>query len=151
MSLPPDDRAWLIAAAYLHDVGYSPDLACTGFHALDGAGFLRGEGQERLAALVAHHSGAGHEALERRLSASLATFPQERSRVADALTYCDVTTSFDGKPVSPEARLIDIKRRHGADHVVARLAQAAWPAIVEAVERTELLLTRADVRFSVRR
>ena len=31
----------LVAAAWLHDIGYSPALAVTGFHPLDGARFLR--------------------------------------------------------------------------------------------------------------
>ncbi|WP_435878530.1 HD domain-containing protein [Streptomyces halstedii] len=33
----------LVAAATLHDVGYAPQLAATGFHPLDGARFLRDE------------------------------------------------------------------------------------------------------------
>ncbi len=31
----------LVAAAYLHDIGYAPELAITGFHPLDGARHLR--------------------------------------------------------------------------------------------------------------
>lgn len=48
----------LIAAAALHDVGYAPRLAATGFHPLDGARFLRDEhgAEERLVRLVANHS-----------------------------------------------------------------------------------------------
>ncbi len=57
----------LVAAAFLHDVGYAPELAQTGFHAVDGARFLRSCGYERLAGLVAHHSGADAEARERGL------------------------------------------------------------------------------------
>ena len=47
----------LIAAAYLHDVGYAPELRETGFHPLDGARFLWKCGRERLAGLVAYHCG----------------------------------------------------------------------------------------------
>ncbi|MFJ2147417.1 HD domain-containing protein [Streptomyces microflavus] len=48
----------LLAAAALHDVGYAPRLAATGFHPLDGARFLRDEhgAEERLVRLVANHS-----------------------------------------------------------------------------------------------
>lgn len=31
----------LVTAAWLHDIGYAPDLVETGFHPLDGARFLR--------------------------------------------------------------------------------------------------------------
>lgn len=43
----------LVAAATLHDVGYAPRLAVTGFHPLDGARFLRDEhgADERLVRL----------------------------------------------------------------------------------------------------
>ena len=37
----PRWRAALEDAAWLHDVGYSPELALTGFHPLDGARWLR--------------------------------------------------------------------------------------------------------------
>lgn len=54
----------LIAGAVLHDVGYAPRLAETGFHPLDGARFLRDEhgADERLVRLVANHSFALLEA-----------------------------------------------------------------------------------------
>ncbi|WP_369938733.1 HD domain-containing protein [Plantactinospora sp. BB1] len=35
-AVPSSDRETLIAAAWLHDVGYSPGLVDTGFHSLDG-------------------------------------------------------------------------------------------------------------------
>jgi len=47
--LPPEEREVLVAAAYLHDLGYAPSLAVTGLHALDGARHLRAIGHERLA------------------------------------------------------------------------------------------------------
>src|SRR5262245_3547667 len=52
------DREVLVAAAYLHDIGYASGLRRTGLHQLDGARFVRGLGDERLACLVAHHSEA---------------------------------------------------------------------------------------------
>jgi putative nucleotidyltransferase with HDIG domain len=35
------DADLLEAAAWLHDIGYTPDLATTGLHQLDGARYLR--------------------------------------------------------------------------------------------------------------
>src|SRR3954464_12232219 len=88
-TVPEADRPTLIAAAYLHDVGYAPELEDTGFHPLDGARWLRESGHERLACLVAYHSGARFEAEERGLADELEEFPEERSIVADLLSYCD--------------------------------------------------------------
>jgi len=52
-----DDGDLLIAAARLHEVGYSPQLARTGFHPFYGAEFLREQGAPpRRCALVANHS-----------------------------------------------------------------------------------------------
>src|SRR3954468_23931874 len=93
---PADDRPTLIAAAYVHDIGYAPELEETGFHPLDGARWLRSQGQERLACVVAHHSGARFEADARGLLDELDEFPEETSVVADLLTYCDLTTDQDG-------------------------------------------------------
>jgi HD superfamily phosphodiesterase len=50
--LDPADQPYLVAAAWLHDVGYSPRLHQTGFHPIDGARWLRSQGAERLARLV---------------------------------------------------------------------------------------------------
>jgi hypothetical protein len=77
--LPVEEREVLVAAAYLHDLGYAHALVETGFHALDGARHLRVLGHERLAGLVAYHSGAGGEAELRGLTAELAEFADEDS------------------------------------------------------------------------
>jgi hypothetical protein len=36
VTVPAADRPVLIAAAWLHDIGYAPGLPETGFHPLDG-------------------------------------------------------------------------------------------------------------------
>src|SRR5690242_11212814 len=64
--LTAPDRPVLVAAAWLHDIGYAGDLAVTGFHPLDGARWLQRRGFDaRVTALVAHHSCALVEADER--------------------------------------------------------------------------------------
>ena len=60
--LSSQDRDLLVAAAYLHDIGYAPHLKATGFHPVDGARHLEHTGRPALARLVAHHSGASVEA-----------------------------------------------------------------------------------------
>jgi putative nucleotidyltransferase with HDIG domain len=72
--LSAEDADLLVAAALLHDVGYAASLHRLGFHAVDGARFLRGQDQGRLARRVAHHSRARFEAEERELVEELAAF-----------------------------------------------------------------------------
>ena len=51
------DADVLKAAAWLHDLGYAPDIRDTGFHPLDGAVWLREAGfDNRVSALVAYHT-----------------------------------------------------------------------------------------------
>src|SRR6186713_1361880 len=95
-----EDRETLVAAAYLHDIGYAPELAKTGFHPLDGARFIRERGHERLARLVAHHSGARIEAQLRGITDYMGEFPFDDSDLDLALTYCDLTTGPDGSRVT---------------------------------------------------
>ena len=65
-----DQADLLTAAAWLHDIGYSPALAVTGFHPLDGARYLRDTGQAEpvVCSLIAHHTCAINEADERGLA-----------------------------------------------------------------------------------
>ncbi len=64
------DADLLEAAAWLHDIGYAPDLAVTGLHALDGARYLRDaqNADAMRCRLVAHHSNTIVEAEERGLA-----------------------------------------------------------------------------------
>jgi HD superfamily phosphodiesterase len=139
-ALPESERFWLVAAAYLHDIGYATQLAVAGCHAIDGAVWLRTRGRERLAVLVAHHSGARFEASARGLGAEIAAFEREESPTADALTYCDLTTDAAGAPVSAVQRIADIERRYGAGHVVQVAIRRATPSLLDAVWRTRLRL-----------
>lgn len=101
----------LVAAAWLHDIGYAPDLAETGFHPLDGARYLRRAGvDEGVVSLVAYHSCAQIEADVRGLGVVLASdFSRGDPLLADALCYCDMTTGPDGDYVRPADRLVEIR------------------------------------------
>jgi hypothetical protein len=110
----------LTAAAYLHDIGYAPELAATGFHPLDGARFVRDQGFPELAMLVAHHTGARNEAALRGFDDLLREFPYEDSLTLRALTYCDLTTGPDGSRTTVDDRVAEIQHRYGPDHVVSR-------------------------------
>lgn len=134
----------LVCAAWLHDVGYAPAMAVTGFHPLDGARFLAASGvAKRLADLVAYHSCAALEAELRGLAAELTEFGNEHGPVRDALWYCDITTSPDGEPVAAADRIAEIKQRYGPGHLVTQFITLATPDLLAAVDRTEQLLARA--------
>ncbi len=127
-----DEAAMLVAAATLHDVGYSPRIAQTGFHPLDGALYLRSIGlSERVCALVAHHSEAGILAAKQGILDLEHQFPRERSLLADALVYADMHSAPDGQMIRAEHRLADIARRR--------------PDPVEAVRATRLRAAMARV------
>jgi len=141
-----DQAGTLIAAAYLHDIGYAPDLATTGFHPLDGARYLRdvAGADATLCRLVAHHSCATFEATERGLAETLLSEfpPPERSLLADALTYCDMTTGPDGRHLSVHERLAEIHSRYGPGHLVSRSIAAATPCILAAARTVEAALAQ---------
>lgn len=134
------DADLMEAAAVLHDVGYSPSIATTGFHPLDGARFLRDQenADERLVRLVAHHSCALLEAEERGLRDELALeFELERPELVDALIFCDMTTTPDGGHTTTKARVDEIVGRYGPDTVVGRFIQRAAPEIHAAAGRVQ--------------
>lgn len=138
-----DDADRLVCAAWLHDIGYAPTLVVTGFHPLDGARFLRDvEGaDERLCRLVAHHSYAGVEARRRGLAGELvAEFPPLDGLVADALTYCDMTTGPDGAPVEVETRLAEVIARYGDGDLVTESIKEARPGIERSAQRVRTML-----------
>lgn len=142
------DGELLTAAALLHDVGYSPKLATTGFHPLDGARALsRATANTRLVALVAHHSCAYREAELRGLSAELAEWVDEESPLRDALWWADMTTSPDGEPISFNERLNEIQDRYGPQDVVTFFIRQAEPELRGAVERTEARLRAAGISY----
>ncbi|HEX3678168.1 MAG TPA: HD domain-containing protein [Galbitalea sp.] len=134
-----DDADLLEAAAWLHDIGYSPELAGTGFHPLDGARYLRDveHADPRLCRLVANHSCAILEADERGLADVLSgEFPFPDPKLNDALAYCDMTTTPTGDVVSVHDRLSEIIDRYGPHDVVTRFIRRAEPELVSSVTRT---------------
>jgi len=113
--LPADERRLLLAAAWLHDIGYalSPD-----FHPVVGARALRHAGHEPLARLVAHHSGAAERARMLGLSDITDEFPVPTGPdrgLLDLLDVADLLSGPDGEPITPVARLALMVERKGPD------------------------------------
>ncbi len=133
-----DDADLVVSAAWLHDIGYSPRIAVAGFHPLDGARYLRDQhdADGLLCQLVAHHTCAVVEAAERGLDADLVReFPAPPGDLADALIYCDMTTSPDGQRVSAGERIAEIGSRYGPRDVVTRALMKSAPQLRASVAR----------------
>lgn len=144
VTVPKADQKVLIAAAWLHDIGYTRRLKKTGFHPLDGAIYLRANGWDaRIVALVAHHSGARFVPVERGFAALMAQFPFEDSPVSDALTYADQTRGPYGQPMSVPYRINEAITRHGPNspNALARIDRV--PYLLAVASRVEERLAQA--------
>lgn len=129
---------WLVSAAWLHDVGYAPELSVTGFHPLDGARHLRSlDFDETVVRLVAHHSCARFEATVRGLESELSEFRRPPADYEDAICYCDMTNGPTGDRVDAPARLDEIQARYGPGHGVTRFVDAARDEVLASVARVE--------------
>jgi hypothetical protein len=146
----PEERSVLVAAAWLHDIGYAPVLAKIGAHHLDGAIHLEEFGEHRLACLVAHHGSGAAETALRGFADEFAKFPRETSLVADSLTYCDLSCGPDGNRIALDERLREIRARYGNDHVVVRGLEADDDVIRGAFRRVELQLRRSPEQGEIR-
>lgn len=129
-------------AAWLHDVGYHPDLALTGFHPLDGARWLRNDHwPDETCQLVAWHTQSLEEARLYGLATELvAEFEPPPPLAASALAWADLTTSPTGERWDPEQRFADILRRYPPGSIVHHATRASLPALREAVRTIEYLL-----------
>jgi hypothetical protein len=148
-----DDADLVVAVAWLHDIGYSPGLAVTGFHPLDGARYLRDT--EHAAGLpcrlVAHHSCAVIGADESSLADDLVSeFPPPPEDLLDALTYSDMTTGPDGQAMTLEQRIAEIIARYGPGHIVTRVITKSAPSLTAAVSRITRKLTITEAVESER-
>lgn len=138
-----DDADLLAAVAWLHDIGYAPDLVKTGMHQLDGARYLRdvAGADPRLCSLVAHHTCAHIEARFRDLDKDLdAEFPPLGGLLDDALTYCDISTTPNGELTDATSRLAEIFNRYADGTIVAETMTEATPHIFAAVARVSALM-----------
>ena len=143
--LTEDEGAWLLAAAWTHDVGYSPLVVETGFHPLDGARFLTRVGHPaQIVELVAYHSCASYEAEERGLTKELQHFREPVGRVFDTLVWADMTTGPSGEIMNLDERIAEILSRYAETDPVHRAMVRARSDLGKAVSRTEARLRRFE-------
>ena len=134
LHLPLEEQALCEVFALAHDIGKVDSLRSmthTDFHPLDGAAFVLARGEPRLAALIAHHSGARHEAALRGLTIP---YPYEDSVISQIVAVVDASTLQSGIVVPITERLWDIADRHGPESPPVRAMQAFWPELVVAVQ-----------------
>jgi putative nucleotidyltransferase with HDIG domain len=113
-AVPPMAADTLVAAAWLHDIGYAEELRDTGFHPLDGARYLQRAGwPSAICDLVAHHSGSRFVAKAQGLEQQLREFTFVEDPVSDALTVADNTAGPDGTVMTIDERLREKALRHG--------------------------------------
>jgi hypothetical protein len=140
-AVAPEQVNLLLAAAWLHDVGYAPALVQTGFHPVDGALHLqRSLWPPALVGLVAHHSGARFVAGVRQLGHLLEPFGRPgywSGPVAEALTWADQTTAPDGRRVTVHERIAEVLERHGPTSAQVRCHAQRGPVLISAVRATE--------------
>jgi hypothetical protein len=132
------DRPVLIAAAWLHDIGYAFALQETGFHPLDGALYLQSQGwDERLVGLVGHHSGARFVPVERTFASVMTEFDFEDGPVSDALTYADLTVDPHGRRMTVPYRIVEAIECIGVNLPNGRDRLDRLPYLLAVADRVE--------------
>jgi hypothetical protein len=143
LTVEPECAALLVAAAWLHDIGYAPRLRDTGFHPIDGARHLQTIGwPPAICNLVAHHSGARFVASILHLDRQLEAYPFSQDAVSDALTVADQTIGPKGQAMTLDERMSDMLKRHGPDSPNALAHPQREPYIRAAAMRVAARLER---------
>jgi putative nucleotidyltransferase with HDIG domain len=132
------DRRTVVCAAWLHDIGYAPAVAETGYHPLDGARYLRRLGwDDDVCQLVAHHTDAARQADDQGLGDELRVeFAEMGSLAQDILWTADATTGPNGERLTLDQRIAEIGTRYGADHPVTERMITSRRALEAAIART---------------
>jgi HD domain len=150
VAVDPECALPLVAAAWLHDIGYAPGLRDTGFHPIDGARYLRTIGwPPAICNLVAHHSGARFVARVLQLDSQLDPYPFSQNALSDALTVADQTTGPRGQAMTVDERMSDMLKRHGPESPNALAHPQREPYIRAAATRVAERLERKGIDLTL--
>ena len=140
-----DQPELVVAAAWLHDIGYAPAIARTGFHPLDGALFLAHEGwPEEVVFLVAHHSHAAVVAPYYGVEPHMALFEHLPGLADDVITFSDLRAGPNGLGADPRDRVKDMRRRHvDRTFVPEGIREARYRMLLTAAARINAAVNRA--------
>lgn len=140
--IPSSRAADVVAAAWLHDIGYAARLRRTGFHPLDGALFLMSEDwPERIVRLVAHHSLASLEAPFYGVGHHLSVIEVVTGVDADILVSADMCAGVGNPAPTVDARLEGMRLADAEVSLVPEdVRQARYAGLRAAHDRIEALL-----------
>jgi hypothetical protein len=144
-ALRVDQPEMVVAAAWLHDIGYAPAIARTGFHPLDGALFLARQGwPDQVVLLVAHHSHAAFLAPYYGVQHHMALLEHVRGLADDIITFSDLRAGPNGWGADPRDRVEDKRRRHANSTVVpVDIREARYRMLLTAAARVSAAVNRA--------
>lgn len=134
-------RNVLEIAALLHDIGRAVDPDDSEPHAFVGARYLDRLGLHDVATLVAHHSGAKLEALDRHMT-HLDVWPEVDRELLTYLDYADRTVSAAGERVTLTERRADIVARRGEDSQNVSRFDTMLPALERAKHTFDAIADR---------
>jgi len=145
LAWPDSETDVVVAAAWLHDIGYAIALRDTGFHPVDGASLLR-QAQcwpDSVVTLVAHHSGASFTAEADGLQEVLAAHPAPERHRLDVLTFADQTVGPNGATMTVPERLAEMLTRQGPQSGNARAHAQRGPYLLSVERRVKAALREA--------
>ena len=144
-ALHVDQPEIIVAAAWLHDIGYAPAIARTGFHPVDGALFLAREGwPDPVVLMVAHHSHAAILAPHYGVQHHMALLEHVRGPADDIITFSDLRAGPNGLGAEPRDRVDDMRRRHANSTVVPHaIREARYRMLLTTAARVNAAVSRA--------
>ena len=132
--LSPADRATVLAAAWLHDIGVAKFARRVGSPPVDGAALATELGfPSGITSLIAHH-GASLEPGS-PWADHVSAHPIPPRALADVLMFAELTTTAEGRGIAAPQRIANLLAHGQPWDPTGALLRAAAPGLLAAVER----------------